>query len=88
MLTGACNQDVSNMLPFRQRESMCSKTNLWPVFNSTSHLRDLLHDFQQLLGEQPGTSPLRQSPAQQREKIRKLVDEWLNQLVGMEVDVP
>jgi len=67
---------------------MRPKPNHWPVLNSTSHLRDLLHDFHQLLGQQPGEAPLRQSPAQQREKIRKLVDEWLNQLVGMEVDVP
>jgi hypothetical protein len=55
---------------------------------TTSHLRDLLADFQKLLGEEPGSAPRRRSPAQQREKIRKLVDEWLNQLVGMEVDVP
>lgn len=58
------------------------------MLNSPSQLRDLLHDFHNLLGEQPGTAPSRSSPAQQREKIRKLVDEWLNQLVGMEVDVP
>ncbi|MFN8606814.1 MAG: hypothetical protein U0931_04740 [Vulcanimicrobiota bacterium] len=58
------------------------------MLETTSHLRDLLADFQKLLGEQPGAAPLRRSPAQQREKIRKLVDEWLNQLVGMEVDVP
>lgn len=49
-------------------------------------LRDLLSDLRKLLGEQE--APARRSPAQQREKIRKLVDEWLNQLVGMEVDVP
>ncbi|MBN9418274.1 MAG: hypothetical protein J0I12_22680 [Candidatus Eremiobacteraeota bacterium] len=49
-------------------------------------LRDLLADFQKLIGEQE--PPTRRTPAQQREKVRKLVDEWLNQLVGMEVDVP
>jgi len=49
-------------------------------------LRDLVTDFQKLIGEQE--APARRSPAQQREKVRKLVDEWLNQLVGMEVDVP
>lgn len=49
-------------------------------------LRDLLADFQNLIGEQEAAT--RRSPAQQREKIRTLVDEWLNQLVGMEIDVP
>jgi len=49
-------------------------------------LRDLLADFQKLIGEQE--APARRSPAQQREKIRTLVDEWLNRLVGMEVDIP
>lgn len=58
------------------------------MLETTSHLRDLLADFQNLLGDEPGSAPVRRSPAQQREKIRKLVDEWLNQLVGMEVDVP
>ncbi len=48
-------------------------------------VRDMLADFQALIGEQE--APARPSPAQQREKVRKLVDEWLNQLVGMEVDV-
>lgn len=57
------------------------------MLETTSHLRDLLTDFHKLLGEEPGSAPTRRSPAQQREKIRQLVDEWLNQLVGMEVDV-
>ena len=48
-------------------------------------LRDLVTDFQKLIGEQE--APVRRTPAQQREKVRKLVDEWLNQLEGMEIDV-
>ena len=56
-----------------------------PMLDS-HRIRDLVTDFQKLIGEQE--VPARRSPAQQREKVRKLVDEWLNQLVGMEVDVP
>lgn len=55
------------------------------MLNSTAALRELVLAYrQQLLGLDPsGETP----PVDERAEVRELAQQWLNQLLGMDIDV-
>ena len=55
------------------------------MLDSTASLRELLLSYQQLLGIESATPDQPQRDA--RQQVRELAQDWLTQLLGMDIDI-